>query len=317
MPIRGKESGEGIDLLQLVVETITGKPIGELMQDRLLTPLGMARTSMTWQDRFESDFANGYDEYGRLLGPQKRARADAAGSLLTTISDYGRFFEAVANGRLLQSKTREQIFAPQIRITSKHQFPTLADDHTNENDAIKLSYGLAWGLFWTPYGKAFFKEGHDDGWRNYAVCFDNPKSGIVILTNSGNGEGIFHYLLETTLKDSFTPIEWEGYTPYDKLPPRPPLAKHTQVAIDPKILQRYTGRYGEPPNLIITIRQVGDHLTIQENQEPVQNLFPESETTFFSKSNDDVMTFESTKDGRVTRMILDLSDREIPINRIE
>jgi CubicO group peptidase (beta-lactamase class C family) len=56
-------SGEGIDLLQLVVETITKKPLDELMQDRVFQPLGMSRTSMVWQDRFETDDANGYDEY--------------------------------------------------------------------------------------------------------------------------------------------------------------------------------------------------------------------------------------------------------------
>ncbi len=48
-------SGEGIRLRQLVVETITGKPLTELMQERVFQPLAMTRTSMVWQDRFESD----------------------------------------------------------------------------------------------------------------------------------------------------------------------------------------------------------------------------------------------------------------------
>jgi len=48
-------SGEGIDLLQLVVETITKKPLDHLMQERVFEPLGMTRTSMIWQERFESD----------------------------------------------------------------------------------------------------------------------------------------------------------------------------------------------------------------------------------------------------------------------
>src|SRR5262249_55547519 len=145
-------SGEGIALLQLVVETVTKKPLGELMQDRLFTPLGMSRSSMTWQERFETDFANGYDEYGRSLGPDRNKDAGAAGSLLTTITDYGTFLAAVTNGKLLSAKTREQMLTPQIRITSKHEFPSLANESSTDNDSIQLSYGLGWGLYISPYG---------------------------------------------------------------------------------------------------------------------------------------------------------------------
>src|SRR5262249_14353602 len=77
-------SGEGLILLQLVVETITKQPVGTLMQTRVFQPLGMTRTSMNWEDRFESDFANGYDEYGRSLGPERRKVGNAAGSKQTT-----------------------------------------------------------------------------------------------------------------------------------------------------------------------------------------------------------------------------------------
>jgi CubicO group peptidase (beta-lactamase class C family) len=310
-------SGEGIDLLQLVVETIAKKPLDELMQERVFEPLAMTRTSMVWQERFESDFANGYDEYGRLLGPQRRKTPGAAGSMLTTITDFARFLQGVMAGGSLKSKTREQMLSPQIQILSKHEFPTLSDETTDENKSIRLSYGLAWGLYWTPYGKVFFKEGHDDGWRNYAVCFDKQKSGIVIMTNSGNGEGIFKDVLETVLKDTFTPIEWEGYAPYDKLPPRPPLRQHKQVAVDGKVLDRYVGRYGTPPDLILTVRREGDHLSVQENDEPKQELLPESEVDFFSTVADDVMTFQADSAGRVTGMTLHTDGKDIPIKRIE
>lgn len=310
-------SGEGIDLLQLVVETIAKKPLDELMQERVFQPLGMTRTSMVWQERFESDFANGYDEYGRSVGAHRWKNPDAAGSMQTTISDQARFLQAVMEGRSLKSKTREQMLSPQVQILSTHQFPTLSDDTTDENRSIRLSYGLAWGLYWTPYGEVFFKEGHDDGWRNYAVAFDKQKSGLVILTNSGNGEGIFKDVLETLIKDTFTPIEWEGYTPYDKLPPRPRLKLHKRVAVDGKVLDRYVGRYGMLPDLILTVRREGDHLSVQENDEPKQDLLPQSETDFFSTASDDVMTFESDSQGRVTAMVLHADGKDISIKRIE
>jgi len=310
-------SGEGIELLQMVVETITGKPLEELMRARVFQSFGMTRTSMVWQDRFESNYANGYDEYGRSLGPERHPKAEAAGSMQTTLADFARFLEAVIEGQRLRPETRDLMLSPQITIPWKHEFPTLAAETTDANRSIRLSYGLGWGLYWTPYGKAFFKEGHADGFRNYAVCFDAPKTALLIMTNSSNGEGIYKELLETVLKNTYTPIEWEGFTPYNELPPRPPLPQHHQVAVDSNLLDRYAGRYGEPPNLIETIRREGNHLSIQENDEPKQEIFPESKNQFFSKNSDDVLTFETDSQGRVTRMVVHTGGREIPIKRID
>jgi CubicO group peptidase (beta-lactamase class C family) len=107
------------------------------------------------------------------------------------------------------------MLTPQIQIFSRHEFPTLSTETTDENKAIRLSYGLGWGLYWTPHGKAFFKEGHLEGWRHYVVCFDKTGTGIVIMTNSSNGEGIYKELLETLLRNAYTPIGWEGFTPYN------------------------------------------------------------------------------------------------------
>ncbi len=310
-------SGEGISLLQLVVETIVQTPLEELMQQRVFRPLGMSRTSMVWQDRFESDYANGYDEYGRSLGPIRQKKAGAAGSMSTTIADFARFMQAVMEGRLLRPKTREQMLTPQIQIVSKHMFPTLSGEASNENKAIRLSSGLGWTLYWTPYGEAFSKGGHDDGWRHSTVCFDHPKTGIVIMTKSGNGEGIFEYLQETLLKNTFSPTAWENYTPYDKLPARPPLKQHKQVAVDGKVLDRYVGRYAIPPNIILAVRREGDHLSVQENDEPKQDLLPESETDFFSTTSDDAYTFETDRTGQVIEMVLHADGKGIPVKRIE
>jgi CubicO group peptidase (beta-lactamase class C family) len=310
-------SGEGIELAQFVVETVTKRPLEDLMRERVFQPFGMTRSSMMWQSRFENDYANGYDEYGRSLGPERRPKAEAAGSMQTTVSDFARFMVAVMAGRGMRPATRELMLSPQIRIHTKHEFPTLEPETTGANDAIRLSYGLGWGLYWTPYGKAFFKEGHDEGWRNYTVCFDEKKSGILIMTNSSNGEGIYRELLERVFHNPYTPIEWEGFTPYNQLPPRPSLKQHRQVTVDPKILDRYAGSYGEPPTLILTIRREGDHLSIQENDEPRQELFAESDRDFFSSVSSDELTFAVDSAGHVTGMTLHVDGRDIPLKRID
>lgn len=309
-------SGEGIVLMQRTVEVIAGKPLEELMQQEVFRPLGMTRTSMVWRPQFESDYANGYDQYGRSMGPERREQADAAGSMQTTLRDFTRFVQAVLAGEGLSKKTREEMLSPQIQIFSKHEFPSLNTETTDANRPIKLSYGLGWGLYWTRYGKAFFKEGHDDqGWRNYAVAFDQLKSAIVIMTNSNNGEGIYKELLETLERNTFTPIEWEGFTPYDQLPPRPPLKQHKAISLPPAVLEQYVGQYSYL-NMLFTVRRDGDHLSVQENDDPKQELFPETATEFFSTTSDDIVSFELDSHTHVLRMIVHEGSREMLVDRL-
>lgn len=311
-------SGEGINLLQLIVETITKRPLQELMRDRIFQPFGMTRSSLVWESRFEDNFAFPYNEDGRSLEPpEQRTKAAAVGSMLTTLRDFTSFMQAVISGRGLRKETRDLILSPQIQILSKRQFPTLASETTEENKPIRLSYGLGWGLYWTPYGKAFFKEGHSEGWRNYTVCFDDQKTGIVIMTNSSNGEGIYQELLETLLKNTFTPIEWEGFIPYDKLPPRKPPKEHKEVAVDPRLFDRYLGRYTIPPN-ILTITRDGNHLFVQQDDEPTKiEIFPESDGDFFAKIMDVWMTFETDSQGRATTLIIHMGGTNLRAKRIE
>ena len=215
-------SGEGIRLAQLTVESVTGKPLAQLMRERLFGPLHMTRTSMVWENHFETDYANGYAENGLSLGPEKRTHADAAGSMQTTLRDYTAFLQSLLQNKVLAPKTRALMFTPQIRIHSRHEFPSLSEETTTANDSIRLSYGLGWGLYASPYGQAFFKEGHDDGWRHYAVCFSKSGTGLLIMTNSANGEGIYQEMLRSILGNTSTPIEWEGFRPYTQITFPPP-----------------------------------------------------------------------------------------------
>ncbi len=309
-------SGEGIELAQLVVETVTKKPLNDLISERLFAPDHMTRSSMVWEGRFEIDFANGYDEYGRSLGPERRKTADAAGSMQTTLQDYANFLQALMQGQELNPKTLELMLSPQIRIRSAHEFPSLSRKMTTQNDSIRLSYGLGWGLYWSPYGKAFFKEGHDNGWRHYTVCFDKSGTGILIMTNSSNGEGMYKELLETLLHNTATPIEWEGFTPYDKLPPRPPLKQHKEVRLTPEALDKLVGQYRFSPEVLLKITREGNRLFVQENDEPKQELGAESDRRFFSRTADDEYSFDFDSAGRVTMMVLHSDGKDLPVKRV-
>ncbi len=310
-------SGEGIDLAQLVVETVTDEPLTKLMERELFSPLGMTRTSMVWEPRFESDFANGYDEYGRSLGPEKRTRPDAAGSMQTTLRDYATFMSAVMHGKVLDGNMTAEMRRPQIAIHTAHQFPSLATETSAANEPIHLSYGLGWGVYSSLNGKAFFKEGHDDGWRHLALCFNDRGTGILILTNSSNGEGIFKPLLDALLGPTHFPFEWELYTPYSELPPLPKLKEHKRVTLTAAQLERLVGRYGLSPQVVLTVTAGADRLFIQENDEPKQEYLAESDRDFYSTASSDEVTF-APADGSVAQvMVLHLGDKDLPLKRLQ
>lgn len=213
-------SGEGINLAQLVVESATGKRVPDLLEGRFYKPLGMKRSAMTWREDFAADFAVGHDPQGRPMEYRRRSSARAAGTMVTTLSDFTLFVKALMAGRLLDAKSKAEMLKPRVRIRSRTQFPTLSEETTRENDGIQLSYGVGWGLFKSKaHGWAYFKEGHDDGWWNHVVCFEDKKTALILMSNSQNASGIFKALLEELLGDRETPWRWEGYVPLE--PPKP------------------------------------------------------------------------------------------------
>ncbi|MEI9978804.1 MAG: serine hydrolase domain-containing protein [Edaphobacter sp.] len=208
-------SGEGINLVQFVIEQQKGRPLDQLMQEAVFTPLGMTRTGMIYRTEFEGDVADRYDLNEKFVSQTKRFPARGAGSMTTSADDLAKFVIALFDGRLLRPKTRSQMLKPVISIRSLHEFPIAANEGTGkEAAAIGLAYGLGWGLLTqTRFGPAFFKEGHGDGAQNYIVCFEQRKACMILLTNSDNGELAFRPLLEKIFGDTVTPWEWEGYTP--------------------------------------------------------------------------------------------------------
>ena len=209
-------SGEGLVYLQVVLEYMLSRPLEELMKEKIFTPLGMNRSSYTWQTAFEGDYCLGHKTTGDLYEKDKDNEARSASTLETTLDDYTLFTRAVLRSSILERTTTKEMFTPQIRIRSIQQFGPLSLFDSTTNDGIQLSYGLGWGLLQSPYGAGAFKEGHGDGFQHYSILFPNRGTGIIIMSNSDNAESIFKELLETAIGDTFTPWYWENYIPYNQ-----------------------------------------------------------------------------------------------------
>jgi CubicO group peptidase (beta-lactamase class C family) len=208
-------SGEGMNIVQFIIEQKKGKLLDQLMQDALFTPLGMSRTGIIYRQEFESDVADRFDVDEKFRSQTKRFPARASGSMTSSAEDLARFLMALLNDKILRPSTRAAMFKPFISLTQLHEFALRPNEgESQEARQAGLAYGTGWGLLThTRFGPAFFKEGHGDGAQNYIICFERHKACMILLTNSDNGELTFRPLLEKILGDTVTPWEWEGYTP--------------------------------------------------------------------------------------------------------
>ncbi|UBM59630.1 serine hydrolase [Marinilongibacter aquaticus] len=207
-------SGEGMVYLQVVLEKMTGKGIEELAQEILFRPLGMTHTAYEWKPLFEKDYALGHQPNGNTYTKDKDNEPRSPSTLETTFGDYVKFLTAVLHKQIISAAAYDEIFSPQVRIHSLAQFGKGAGISTDKYDDINLSYGLGWGYWETPYGKAVYKEGHGDGFQNYSILFPDSGKGLLIMSNSDNAEGIFKALSEVSLADKYMPWEWLNYLPY-------------------------------------------------------------------------------------------------------
>jgi len=209
-------SGEGFVYLQVVLEKLTGKGLEELAQELIFEPLGMHDSSYQWQPRFEKDFAYGHSENGDRYQKDIDNEPRSGSTLETTVGDYILFLTAVLHQEILSKASYNEIFSPQVRIRSLKHFGPDSKTLTTKYDDIALSCGLGWLHLSTPFGKAVSKGGHGDGFQHYSILFPDSGKGMLIMTNSDNGERIYRPLLEYALGDTFTPWEWAGYPAYDE-----------------------------------------------------------------------------------------------------
>jgi CubicO group peptidase (beta-lactamase class C family) len=208
-------SGEGMVYLQVVLEYLFNKPLEQMMQEEIFGPMGMKRSSYTWQPQFENDYSIGHNKEGRLYEKDKDNEARSASTLETTLDDYALFTEGVLQNKLISLASRNEMFRSQFLLRSLKQFGPLRFRDTTMNDGIALGYGLGWGVLQSPYGTGAFKEGHGNGFQHYSIVFPMQGTGIILMSNSDNAESIFKELLSFTIGDNFTPWYWENYIPYN------------------------------------------------------------------------------------------------------
>jgi Domain of unknown function (DUF3471)/Copper type II ascorbate-dependent monooxygenase, C-terminal domain len=87
------------------------------------------------------------------------------------------------------------------------------------------------------------------------------------------------------------------------------------VKVDPQILDRYVGHYQLALNAELEVSRSGNRLFIKSQGKSIE-IFPLSETTFFSKDVDSQITFIKNEKGEVTEFTVTLFDQMVRLRRI-
>jgi CubicO group peptidase (beta-lactamase class C family) len=202
-------SGEGIQLLQVVLEQGLGLDVGKEMQTRVFDRFGMTQTSMMWRPDFASNLAHGYKIDGSFEEHDERSRVRAAGSMDTSIADQARMWAGIVSGDGLSQRARAELSRPQLAISTAQQFPSLTASASNEHAGVGLAAGLGVITYREPQGQAWFKGGHNDSTGNMVICQDWRLRCVVMLANDVRAERIYPDIARLVLGETRMPWRWE------------------------------------------------------------------------------------------------------------
>lgn len=137
------------------------------------------------------------------------------------------------------------------------------------------------------------------------------------MTNSSNGEGTFKPLIDSVMGPTSFPFDWEGYTPYNLLPPLPKLKQHKKVTLTSAQLNRLVGKYQLSPGTVLSVTVENRQLFIQEDDEPKQPYLAESPQDFYSTTSPDECSFNPAGPAPARILVLHLEGKDAELKRIQ
>jgi serine-type D-Ala-D-Ala carboxypeptidase/endopeptidase len=295
-------SNLGAGLLGHLLACRAGTDYESLIRSRITRPLGMPDTGITRASSMNERMATGHNA---MLAPVANSDLPAplagAGALHSSANDMLTFLEAfLGYKRGYKRGYKESPLAPAMKAMLEVRRP-----------AGQATIGLGW-IIMSAHGREI--AGHDGRTGGFCSAVGyNPEEriGVVVLSNASALSGVGDIGLH--LLNPKVPLA----------SPEPPRQR-TEIHIDPKLLDNYTGRYQVAPNLIFEITRDGDRLFGQGFTQfngqatvlPQFELFAEGEKKFFVRVSDSQITFETGAEGRATSLILRKAGRDMHAPRL-
>ena len=285
-------SNIGYWVLSEALSSRAGTDYETLARKRVIAPLKLANTDFSLSPKMKANFAMGHDA---ALQPAPAVSAlpiysimPGAGSLYSTANDLVTLL-SVAMGY------ERSPLAPAIEATLSTRRPT--------------GGGNEQALGWTVIGKGddqlIYRDGGTYGFASSMAWDPKKRVGVIVLSNQqGDVDDIARHLLRPDV-----PLA------------KPTNTKHTEIAIDSSLLDKYAGRYEAQGEGIFTVARENNFLTIESPADwglPKLRIRPESPRDFFAKELPVRVTFQTDNNGRVTGILIypPRGQKAVPANRL-
>lgn len=176
-------SNIGFNLLELIIENVTGESFNDYITREVLLPLKMENSTYDMTDKVLKQLPYGYDLKNNEVLPYVYPER-ASGGLYSTVGDLAHFLIAATTNNkqeVLSEEMIELIQSPMVKIGGVYSL--VADN-----------YGFGHFIEYFNNKKAVFHGGQGHGWMTHYHLVPEDGNGIIILTNSQRSWPFISYL---------------------------------------------------------------------------------------------------------------------------
>jgi CubicO group peptidase (beta-lactamase class C family) len=277
-------SNLGVGLLGHILALKAGISYEKLVTMRILKPLGMSDTAITFSPSMKSNLALGHDTTGKQTSNWDLPTFAGAGALRSTAKDMAHFISA--NLGFTKTELSDSLAAAK---KTKRSF---------ENSPLKI--GFNWIKTKAAEKEIIWHNGGTGGYRSFAGFAEDTKKGVYVVTNGSDSVddlGMHFINSESPLRKKEEP--------------------KTAVTLDEKILERYVGEYQLSPAFSITVTREGGRLFAQATDQPRFEIFAEKEDRFFLKAVKADVEFTKDENGKVNGLVLHQGGGRTPGKKVK
>lgn len=180
-------SNVGYNMLELLIEEVSGREYSEYMEQEIMIPLGMHHSNFELKEEFSSKIPTGYNLVGDAI-PIYVYSHKASGGLFATAEDIANFLIAEI---ALSTDTEKVLSTQYVNEITKLQVYDLGF-----YNIVFDGYGFGHYIEILTDGKKMISHGgQGTGWMTHFHASPETGDGIVILTNSQRSWPFIAYIL--------------------------------------------------------------------------------------------------------------------------